>query len=217
MECPVCKITLPKKKKHSQCTNCNADLEVYDLIAGIEEKVSGQKSTIFILTMMLLLFVGAMAAYYFYFSKPPLQNNLQVSTDLIKQQQAEIQQLQTEKTILMQSIIDLQARLEAASGQPATSVISRPTPLQPDTPNINTNIPRVQTPTPTPPVVTPVVTPAQVSERIHVVRRGETLRQIAEIYYGNPDAFTRIMADNNIKNPDQITVGQRLKIILPNL
>lgn len=214
MECPVCKATLPKRKKHSQCTNCNADLEIYDIMAGIEDKIGSQKSTIFILTMLIVVFVGSMAAYYFYFSKPPLQDNLQLSTDLIKQQQAEISQLQTEKSILMQSIIDLQTRLEAVTGQPAESVISRPTGMQPAPQQIDTNRPPMQTPTP---VATPTrTTPDVPVERIHVVRRGETLRQIAEIYYGNPDAFTRIMEDNNIKDPNQISVGQRLKIIIQN-
>ena len=52
-------------------------------------------------------------------------------------------------------------------------------------------------------------------EIIHVVKRGESLQRIAKKYYGNSDEYQRIMKDNNIKNANSITIGQKLKIIAP--
>jgi len=50
--------------------------------------------------------------------------------------------------------------------------------------------------------------------RIIIVQKGDTLSRIAKKAYGNYDAYPRIFAANPeiIKNPDQIFVGQRLRI-----
>jgi len=50
--------------------------------------------------------------------------------------------------------------------------------------------------------------------RIIIVQRGDTLSRIAKKAYGNSDAYPKIFSANPeiIKNPDQIFVGQRLRI-----
>jgi LysM repeat protein len=50
--------------------------------------------------------------------------------------------------------------------------------------------------------------------RIIVVQKGDTLSKIAKKAYGNRDAYTKIFTANPevLKNPNQIFVGQRLRI-----
>jgi nucleoid-associated protein YgaU len=54
---------------------------------------------------------------------------------------------------------------------------------------------------------------AQSSVIYHEVQPGESLRRIAKKYFGDMDQYPKIMKDNNIKTPDQIYPGQKLKII----
>jgi nucleoid-associated protein YgaU len=48
----------------------------------------------------------------------------------------------------------------------------------------------------------------------HVVKKGDTLWKIAEQYYGDEALYPKIFAANNdvLKNPDRITIGQKLRI-----
>jgi LysM repeat protein len=46
---------------------------------------------------------------------------------------------------------------------------------------------------------------------VHKVRRGETLSRIAKKYR---TTIAKILAVNNISNPDQLRIGERLKIYL---
>ena len=50
--------------------------------------------------------------------------------------------------------------------------------------------------------------------RIHVVTSGDTLSKIARDVYGDPSLFSRIVRANPVEigDPDQIFVGQRLKV-----
>ncbi|CAA6798679.1 MAG: Ferric siderophore transport system, periplasmic binding protein TonB [uncultured Sulfurovum sp.] len=50
--------------------------------------------------------------------------------------------------------------------------------------------------------------------RIIIVQKGDTLSRIAKKAYGNSDAYTKIFSANPeiIKNPNQIFIGQRLRI-----
>lgn len=48
----------------------------------------------------------------------------------------------------------------------------------------------------------------------HTVAAGETLGTIANHWYGDPKAFTKIAAANNIADANKISVGQALKIPL---
>lgn len=49
-------------------------------------------------------------------------------------------------------------------------------------------------------------------DTFHIVKSGENLYAIARRYYGNKDYARLIIKANHIKNPDNITVGQRLLI-----
>jgi nucleoid-associated protein YgaU len=60
----------------------------------------------------------------------------------------------------------------------------------------------------------PTPPPAAPKERIHVVEKGESLSKIAKHYYGKASLWTKIHEANEdqIKNPDVIHPGQKLRI-----
>ena len=51
-------------------------------------------------------------------------------------------------------------------------------------------------------------------ERFHEVAKGDTLTALAKKYYGNANQYTKIFDANKdqLKDPDKIKVGQRLRI-----
>jgi nucleoid-associated protein YgaU len=66
----------------------------------------------------------------------------------------------------------------------------------------------------------PVITATQRPEkskspRYHIIQRSQTLSEISNYYYGNPNFWPKIYEANKktIKNPDKLTVGSR--IIIP--
>ncbi len=72
--------------------------------------------------------------------------------------------------------------------------------------------PRVSEPAPV--VSKRVEAPAIAPVRTHIVQRGETLSSIAQQYYGNPNAWQRIVKANStvIKNPNVVPPGTKLTI-----
>lgn len=48
--------------------------------------------------------------------------------------------------------------------------------------------------------------------RTHVVRQGETLRKIADRYYGEPGKWRLIARANNVKHPNSMPTGRKLTI-----
>lgn len=46
----------------------------------------------------------------------------------------------------------------------------------------------------------------------HVLKKGETLRKLADRYYGEPAKWRLIAKANKIKNPDKLKVGAKLRI-----
>jgi LysM repeat protein len=95
---------------------------------------------------------------------------------------------------------------------PATEQPAPPTPPPTETPPTPTETP--PTPTETPPTAPPEPTaaPAEATsagERIHVVQPGENLYRIGLIY---GLSWVAIAEYNGIGNPNQITVGQELRI-----
>lgn len=55
---------------------------------------------------------------------------------------------------------------------------------------------------------------AAAGERIHVVAKGDTLSAIAKKYYGDGNKYMKVFDANKdqLKNPDKIQVGQKLRI-----
>jgi nucleoid-associated protein YgaU len=54
------------------------------------------------------------------------------------------------------------------------------------------------------------------TQRFHIVRRGDTLSEISQTYYGSSAKWRKIFDANKemIKNPDRLTPGQ--KLIIPD-
>jgi nucleoid-associated protein YgaU len=50
------------------------------------------------------------------------------------------------------------------------------------------------------------------SGTVYVVKSGDNLSNISKSFYGNPNAYTKIVQANSISNPDRLQVGQQLKI-----
>jgi len=47
----------------------------------------------------------------------------------------------------------------------------------------------------------------------HTVAAGETLRTVAELYYGDPDRAPEIAAANGLVDPDRLAVGRTLRLV----
>nr|WP_312578339.1 LysM peptidoglycan-binding domain-containing protein [Sedimentibacter sp.] len=58
----------------------------------------------------------------------------------------------------------------------------------------------------------PVTNPPAASDGKYTVQKGDTLWVIAKKYYGNGNLYTKIVKNNNIKNPNLIYPGQILII-----
>ncbi len=58
----------------------------------------------------------------------------------------------------------------------------------------------------------PVTNPPAVADGKYTVQKGDTLWVIAKKYYGNGNLYTKIVKNNNIKNPNLIYPGQILII-----
>lgn len=186
MECPVCK-TMVDYKEHSTCPVCITDLEIFGLIEKINKRSHRLKRAIVLLSVLLFLFIAAAGAYYLYFRNRDTAQQL-VSHRKIRQQQIEIQDLLHEKQLLTASNIDLRNQVQtlAMKLEQAENEKQKTEQKQPAFREIS-----------------------------HVVKRGESLQRIALKYYGDKDEYKRIMLDNNISNPNNIRVNQRLKIIVP--
>jgi nucleoid-associated protein YgaU len=54
------------------------------------------------------------------------------------------------------------------------------------------------------------------TQRFHIVRRGDTLSEISQTYYGSSAKWRKIFDANKeaIKNPDRLSLGQ--KLIIPD-
>lgn len=185
MECPVCK-TINTGQDQKNCSVCQSDLEIFSLLENIERRTKRQKRTILYLLVMLVLFCFASAAYYLYFLNQDKSSEI-AALETIRKQEAEIRNLNQEKQLLTASILELRNENDSLSKKLG---------------EVEDQL-KVTKATP------------QTREIFHVVKRGESLQRIALKYYGNSDEYRRIMQDNNIKNPNSITINQRLRIVNP--
>lgn len=48
--------------------------------------------------------------------------------------------------------------------------------------------------------------------KFYVIRKGDTLRKIANRFYGDPSVWRQIAKANGIKNPDKLKVGRKIKL-----
>ena len=67
-----------------------------------------------------------------------------------------------------------------------------------------------------PAAATPSIPQKPVREQIHIVRRGDTLWDIAARYLGNPFRYHELAKLSEIRNPHLIHPGDRIRIIRKN-
>lgn len=115
----------------------------------------------------------------------------------------------------------------AATPAPKTATYDVPAmmdPVQPSTPAIPMDDPSLlpppvtSTPTATKVSSTPAkaapakVTPKATASRKYTVKKGDTLTGIAKRYYGNANAYKKIVSANPGINPNMIKVGQVINL-----
>lgn len=208
MECPVCKAS-GIKKGSPRCPRCNSDLEVFEQIDTIEEGGSGSTAALMLAYFLVLVSIIAFVLFYF-FAYKDAKAAADVNQTKTRQLTEQIDQLKTENDQYLQQIIDLRTRL--GSGNDVSDVSVKPKKEEPIQvqPSQNASSQRQ----------TPVSQPKQIEQTksqggviYHEVKPGESLRRISKKYFGDTEMYNKILKDNNIKTPDQIYPGQKLKII----
>jgi len=205
IECPVCKAS-GIKKGSPRCPRCNSDLEVFGQIDNLEEGSSGSTAALMIAYFLVVVCVVAFLLFYFFVFKDA-KAAADVNKSQIKQLTTQIDGLKTENEQYLQQIIDLRTKIGSGNETAVPGTKSKP----------EANVQQVNTPVKQVPLVQPKKKPDQPNVQSGVVYYevlpGESLRRIAKKYFGDMEMYTKIMKDNNIKTPDQIYPGQKLKII----
>lgn len=171
----------------------------------MEEGSSGSTAALMIAYFLVVVCVVAFLLFYFFVFKDTKASS-DVNKSQIKQLTSQIEGLKTENEQYLQQIIDLRTKLGSGneSDVPVTKT-KKEAVIQPVTTTVKpapTTQPKKQN---QPNVQSGVI--------YYEVLPGESLRRIAKKYFGDMEYYTKIMKDNNIKTPDQIYPGQKLKII----
>ena len=205
IECPVCKAS-GIKKGSPRCPRCNSDLEIFGQIDNLEEGSSGSTAALMIAYFLVVVCVVAFLLFYFFVFKDAKATS-DVNKNQIKQLTTQIEGLKTENEQYLQQIIDLRTKI--GSGNESVVPVAKT--------KQDANLQPVNAPAKQIPLVQPKKKPDQLNAQTGVVYYevlpGESLRRIAKKYFGDMEMYTKIMKDNNIKTPDQIYPGQKLKII----
>ena len=205
IECPVCKAS-GIKKGSPRCPRCNSDLEIFGQIDNLEEGSSGSTAALMIAYFLVVVCVVAFLLFYFFVFKDA-KAAADVNKSQIKQLTTQIDGLKTENEQYLQQIIDLRTKI--GSGNETTAPVTKS--------RQDANVQPVNKPVKQVPVTQPQKRADQLNTQTGViyyeVLPGESLRRIAKKYFGDMEMYTKIMKDNNIKMPDQIYPGQKLKII----
>lgn len=229
IECPVCKAS-GIKKGSSRCPRCNSDLEVFDQIENLEEGTSGSTAALLIAYFLVLACGVAFTLFYFFVYKDA-QAASEINQSQINQLTTQIEGLKTENDQYLQQIIDLRTQMgnvteDNLTASKTTKEVDAQTQVVPvkqvpiTQPKKQEQV-KTQSGTKAVQIKKAPVTQPKKQEKVktqsgvefHVVKPGESLRRIAFKYYGDMKMYSKIMKDNNIKNPDHIYPGLKLKII----
>ena len=229
IECPVCKAS-GIKKGSPRCPRCNSDLEVFGQIEHVEEGGSASSAALLIAYFLVLASVVAFSLFYLFVYKDA-KSASEINLSQIQKLTTQIENLKAENDQYLQQIIDLRTQMGGVSENvvPA-STIKKEEDVQTQASPVKQG--PVEQPKQQKQVKTKTVTkavsknqaPAEKQKKLeniktqsgveyHLVKPGESLRRIAQKYYGDGKMYPKIMKDNNIKQPDQIYPGQKLKII----
>ncbi len=183
MKCPVCQTT-GLAREINECPNCHADLQAYSLLWSLNKK---RKYGLGLLIFFFILAVLFCLAWLF----APIEGN-DFKNDVNREQfENEIQVFTAENDQLMKSLHDSEAIIKHQD-----SVISH---LEGELSQMKKS-------------VSADVATSKDPYQVYIVKKGETLFEIAEASYGDGFGYKRIAKDNSLSNPDIILTGQRLKI-----
>ena len=229
IECPVCKAS-GIKKGSQRCPRCNSDLEVFGQIENVEDGASGSTVALLIAYFLVLACAVAFTLFYFFVYKDAKAFS-EINQSQIKQLTTQIEGLKTENDQYLQQIIDLRTQmgnvtednLPASNLKKVEDAQTQAVPIKqaPIAQPKKQEQVKTQSGTKTTPVKQIPIAQSKKQEQVktqsgivyHVVKPGESLRRIAIKYYGDMKMYPKIMKDNNIKNPDHIYPGLKLKII----
>ena len=223
IECPVCKAS-GIKKGSPRCPRCNSDLEVFKQIEDLDEGSSASTAALMIAYFLVMACIVSFSLFYFFVFKDA-QAASEINKTQIKQLTTQIEGLKTENEQYLQQIIDLRTQLGRGSENDVSdlkvkkeddatnqAVPVNPTPVAEPKKQVSVAQPKKQTPAVAQPKKKEQLK-TQSGVVYHEVKPGESLRRIAKKYFGDMEMYAKIMKDNNIKKPDQIHPGQKLKII----
>ena len=183
MKCPVCQTT-GLTREINECPNCQADLQAYSLLWALKKK---RKYGIGLLISLFVLALLFCLAWLFV----PIEGNDFKSDENRKQSENEIQVFTAENELLMKSLNDSEAIIKHQD-----SIIAH---LEGELAQMKKS------------ASAEVATSKELFQS-HIVKKGETLFEIAEVFYGDGFDYKRIAKDNSLSNPDIILTGQSLKV-----
>jgi len=199
MDCPICKTT-GIKNGTTTCPKCHSDIEVFELINKIDDSRQGSGIWSWIFGVLLVLaLTGWLLTYYYYVNAEKSKNA--IVDEQINKQLTQIQKLKSNNDALLLTILEQKKQIEGNSA----NISSTTTQVSPEKKQVKQ----------------PLLANAQPKQLkkgekpglfYYEIAKGESLQMIAEKMYGDKSQYIKIMKDNNIKNPDQIEVGQKLKI-----
>lgn len=183
MKCPICQTT-GLASEINECPNCQADLQAYRLLWSLKKKLKYGIGLLIFLFVLALLFC---LAWLF----APIEGNDFKSDENREQPENEILVFTAENERLIKSLNDSEAIIKHQD-----SVISH---LEGELSQMKES----------------ASAEGAISKelfQVHIVKKGETLFEIAEVFYGDGFNYKRIAKDNSLSNPDIILTGQRLKV-----
>ncbi len=206
MDCPICNYPGVNEEATS-CPKCNSDLTVFNEIHSMNNKIKKQKKqhNIFFIIIMLVLLGWA---YTYFFGSTKTENDLMAESEKKTNQIIELnKEVNRLKNLVSNADSDnpYSVQEEISYSNPTSEAIRRRSLNEVrELDGINDpanedayqdfgleNEPKVQ---------------------YHTVRTGETLYSIAKDVYRDGSKYKKIMADNNITDPTDIKVGQKLKV-----
>ncbi len=203
MDCPICSYP-GLREEADHCPRCSADLSVFRQIHELHERSKRQKTHNMVLYIVILL-LGLGWAYTYYFVGTQPDKIIRMEIDQKNQEIIELQKENSKLRTMMVDVTDLSTSvLNTAKSQSKERVI------EPKESKSQTKPAEEYKPTALPkqkakPASDPTL-------EYYTIKTGETLYSIAKSVYGDGHKYNKIMTDNNIKDPGEIKVGQKLKI-----
>ena len=183
MKCPVCQTT-GLAREINECPNCHADLQAYSLLWSLKKKRKYGLGLLIAFFVLALLFC---LAWLFV----PIEGN-DFKNDVNREKlENKIQVFAAENDQLMKSLHDSEAIIKHQD-----SIISY---LEGELSQMKKS-------------VSAGIATSQELYQVHIVKKGETLFEIAEVFYSDGFGYKRIAKDNSLSNPDIILTEQSLKI-----